>query len=772
MVSLPGDSMKKTISSFLIIVLIALQICGCGANFDESSDIHNTEHARNDISQDSQDVGVDSESVPNVSAVQMLLGRDNSLDAYTATVNIPLQVEEPEGAIAGGASNIFLGSSRAYYFKKHLLENVEQCWDELVFSTAGNEKGSEHFDRENQLWNVGPVCGTDHYIASSYALKEGSEGDYRYFLVEKDENHETLQEIPLNFLDGVGFTEGFLSIRHFAKDGSGIIHLVRNIGAEWHYLLLSPEGEILVEYASESGYVRGLIPLYDGRVAFWNVTGTDESLQTILQYMEAETGRIISLAAMGKESYCFTLLDENTLLYADRDGVYRSSLSSDNPELLYRWSNHGILLSDVSAMQADEEGHIRLIYEGFGNMNYLCLEPTVEEVEILQVTLALFPHNSNAAFYQRVAAEFNRRYPTCHIEVRSDYEKSVLLTELIAGKGPVLIDGFLVGFEEQEKLWEPLDSVMEQLGITEELQASALELGKINGTLYGIVPDFELNTVVTGDTDLKDWDYETFIKCVEDRADLNAIFNMYGGDYGTYFIMNFISHGLEDTYLLDAEAGTMNFDSDEFRRALELAKKYCVRNDRVEPGRTVLNGEVLCNELVISKPEHLALYRACYGENVNYIGYPSKAGASHFVRNDFPLAVRRSASKKEKELACAFLQLCLSYECQSGASGDDDFKLSVRGDVLEEQIAAVSNDTIAYVYGFEQIAVGDNLNVELDGTTLYNLLDVAKPKRYFPVELRNILNEELEMYFAGGITEDMLIEHLESRVGLYLGERN
>ena len=36
---------------------------------------------------------------------------------------------------------------------------------------------------------------------------------------------------------------------------------------------------------------------------------------------------------------------------------------------------------------------------------------------------------------------------------------------------------------------------------------------------------------------------------------------------------------------------------------------------------------------------------------------------------------------------------------------------------------------------------------------------------------QEILSEERDLYFAGDITEDMLIDHLENRVGLYLGER-
>ena len=52
------------------------------------------------------------------------------------------------------------------------------------------------------------------------------------------------------------------------------------------------------------------------------------------------------------------------------------------------------------------------------------------------------------------------------------------------------------------------------------------------------------------------------------------------------------------------------------------------------------------------------------------------------------------------------------------------------------------------------------------------MIDKARPIRYFPTEMRNIMFEELGLFFSGAITEDMLIDHLESRVGLYLGERN
>jgi len=756
--------MKKSISYILLSMILALCAGGCGTEEKEPVSTSNTEEPQGAGGSDRQEGSADPGGVSGSLAVSASGIRDNSLDAYSAIVNTALGMGKPMNAMEGGGQRIFLGISRAWYFKKHIFENVEECWDELSFVTMEGETGSKSFGRENQLWGAGPAAGTDHYVTLDYEAREREE-DYRYFLTERDENHEPLREFPLDILSGSSFAEVIMSLSDFAVDHSGVVHLVRQMEEGQQYLLISPEGDALARYVPESGYIKELVPLYDGRVVFWAQKQDGEALQ----YLDA--GSPVTLAALDKDVYCYTLCDENTLLYADREGVYRCGLSGDNPELLYRWSNHGIMAQGVSAMQVDEEGRIALLYRESENSNYLCLEPATEEVEICELTLAVPFYQ--VSVYQPFVVEFNKRYPAYHMEIKSDYDNTALLTELAAGKGPVLIDTQLTGFEEQEKLWEPLDTLIEQTDMAEELQPIALEMGKIDGTLYGIVTDFSLRTMVTKDPELKDWDYETFLRCVEDRPELEAIFNFDGGDYGTYFIMNILSHGMNDTYLLDAEAGTMNFDSDGFRRALELAKKYCVREEGAAPGSSLLEGKALCNELYIKKPEQLALYRACYGEDANYIGYPAKDGSRHFiVSNGSPLAIRRTAAEEEKEMAAAFLALCLSYEGQSRAAKDVNFGLSVRRDVLEEQIASMNERTEVHVSGFGQFRLGGDLNIELDRETLLSMIEKAEPLEYFPRELREVMFEELALYFSGDITEELLIDHLESRVGLYLGERN
>lgn len=755
---------NKTISYILITTILVQLLCGCGTGAQDASE--ETQSLRDAIN-----------------ALTTAKEKDNSLDAYEASLDELLQVEEPADAIEGGESGTFLGANRAYYFKKHLLENAEKSWDELAFTTAEGEKRQERFEQENRFWNVGPVVGTDHYIVLVSKYLE-SEGISRFFFVEMDENRRKVREIPMEFPDEFNVSE----VRDICMDGSGVVHLTRITSDGWKYHLFSAEGEILTEYVLKEDDILELVPMYDGHVAFWTgqaddreiwkIIGDDASMQTVLRYLNAETGRATNLATLKEGVYLCTLVDEKTLLYADRKGVYRSSLSGENPKLLYLWVNHGISIQDVHAMQSVGSEGVRLIYEDDEGFHYLCLDPSTGEgkAEEYEITLAVSSYNSKVLI--PFAVEFNKRYPGCRIKIKTDYDGTALLTELTAGNGPVLVDTELTGFLDQEKLWQPLDSVLEELGLTDALLPAVLTAGKINGTQYGVATNCMLQTLAITDPDLEDWDYDTFLQyleqCIESQQDLEAIFNSYGEGYGTYFIEFFFIHGIDDSYFWDAEAGTTNFNSAEFRKVLEIAKKYVEDKGLIKDGmEKMLEGKVYCNEAYFQEVYHITMNRIIYGEKFHYIGYPTKNGAAHLIRTQDPLAIRRTASEEEKLVAYAFLDFCLSYEGQRRATKIMDFLTSVRKDVLEEELNELMDEKIYVTVPSTNklIPVKDCVDIEQDGMTLHELFDNARPWGFLPKELRNILEEELEQYFAGAITEDMVIDHLENRVGLYLKER-
>lgn len=763
-----GKPMKRKIVSILLTAILVLSCCGCGSGEEKSQG--ETQSLR--------------EAINALSAAAI---KDNSLDAYSMVQNAPLQVEEPEGALGGGVSNLFMGSSRAFYFKKHLLGSAKESWDELAFVTGDGEEGSSRFEWgrlswNDQLWGAGPVAGSDHYLALN--IESPEEDSYRYFFTERDEDGQKLRAIPLEVPDGKDIAGALGMISLYAMDSTGTVHLVWHTSGGWNYQLISPEGEVLAEYDPRGEEILDLVPLSDGRVAFCsrkigkeeteNFLGDGSSgAKTFLRYLDAESGEAAILASSDASAYSCTLLDENQLIYADSNGIYLGGMPGQEPKPLYLWVNHGISMRDVPLLQTDGPDRIRLVYEDLEGYHYLCLEPTVEEVEICEITLAVSPYNESAL--KPMVVEFNKKYPGCHINIKSDYEGTELLTELAAGDGPVLIDTWLTGFQEQEKLWQPLDDMMEELGISEAMVPTVQEAGKINGIQYGVSTDFTIYTLVTAGQETEDWDYDAFIKCIEDRPDLEAVFNVLDEGYGSYFIMFVLGHGVDDSYFWDAEAGTTDFDSEKFREALEIAKEYVDSKQRIEQeeaAEMLLDGRMLCMEYNMWHVEDIIEFRLAYGEKFHLTGYPTGDGAAHLIDARNPLAVRKTASDKEKLVAYAFLDMCLSYEGQRQAVKNNDFYMSVRDDVLKEELFNLGEDRrVRLPSTGEEFILRDEFDPEQDGKTLQDLLDRSKPRTAPPKELRDILFEELDRYFDGTITQDQLINNLENRVGLYFEER-
>ncbi len=783
--------MKRTIFLLFLFIFPAALFQGCG-----NKDAGNQENIVGD--QISYGENVESSEEGTAFGEHMLFGellpeeeswRDNTLDDYTAVMHLPLIPRQEEGE-QGGGMQYALGSTCGVLLKKHLGASVKEAWDELKMVTGQGEEDSVRLafrqDDHNQAWGIGSMVGSDHFmmLGREYVASENEkEGGAKYYFFEIDEAQQVVRTTPLDFLPG----DGRETPDRIMTDQSGNIHFTTGyLGgapvsdqAENYYELVSPEGALVAKF-DYTGVTMRLVSLYDGRVALWSQPADAEgrNICSRLECMDPATGEMELLAEFGEnapkalweaDNCYYTLWDENTLLYADNAGLHFADLSGNITEDVYIWGNHGILFSEMVEIQIREDGGINLIYLDYSKSgNFLCLEPTQEKKEIQRIVFAVPPAMRNV--YYPSVAEFNKRYPAYHIELKTDYDKTALLTELTAGRGPVLVDTMLTGFESHKRLWMPLEGLFAGESWEDILIPRAMELGEIDGTLYGVVSCFGLKTVVIPKEEPTDWDYKTFLDTIEADSSIEAICN---GDNSVWFFMaSFLIHGLEDNYLLDNGSGTTYFDSTEFRRALRLGRTYCAETGYVEAGTPMLEGKVFCNIINVTRPELIDLYRLCYGENANYIGFPSGDGSAHYIYGQDPLVVRSTATEEEKRVAGTFFRMLLSKDGQMESTKDSNFWLSVRKDVLEEQINQVNENSMPGTYGFAFITLGDDYDREYDARFLYDMLEKARPLKYFPRELNVILMEELEAYAAGTITEDLLIQRLTGRVELYLAEQN
>ncbi len=722
------------------------------------------------------------------SAIIALDGKDNTMDAYMYTLRKELEFEK-DGTMVYGLE-CALGESIVWMNAQH---SGEEYWQEFIsMDQDGTIEAAKRTDSDEKL-KMGTIVGTNRYILYDCKWDETNPDlkrvDYEFQIM--NEQGECTQIVPVPHVSQTFTAEEELFLQSVLSpimDEEGIIYFIySDIKQHWEtgeeqdtYLdMLSATGELVRINLGKDTMNYKLLPSYDGSILLFmgevihNEKGLGLSMQ--LKQVDRENGEVKLLMSVKDEFpgdiYCATMLDEMNMVYVNNTGLYKMDLQTEETKELYQWIRHGLSVAGVETMRAYEDGRIEMVYwDGNHEFHYVSLRPVTEKIPVQAITLAAT--ESGAYKYHQLVADFNKLHPNCIVEIKTDYDETALLTQLIAGDGPVLIDTMLTGFSENKKLWEPLDGVLTDLGIYEYLQPKAMELGKIDGTLYGMIDSFFIDTVRAGETDLTNWDYDEFIRCMEDGQNGTTIVNRLGMEKdGTCFLTNFFVHGLEDCYLFDAKTGEMIFEKKEFKELLRLTKQYVVNQDYEDVSDKLLDGTVLGNCLTITKPKDLAMYRIIYGDDINYIGYPGKAGSNHYLASSPPLAIRHTADKADKELAVAFLMHMLSYESQMSMRKDLNFHLSVRKDVLEVQIDEVTEETILESVYFGRMILKERINKEKDRETLYALIENAKPEPEQPYMLLEILHSEMEPYFEGKITEDDLIKNLTSRVGLYLEER-
>ncbi len=708
--------------------------------------------------------------------------QDNSLDAYSARFNQLLKVtdDKSDDYFLGGCCAV-LGNGRLSYFQKHLGTNDPQkSWDELVIATDRQEVSNVRImfpftpDNINQAWLMGEVYGNDHYICLNF---EGTNDNKIYHLFEVDEDLHVVKDF---------YADCFSRERWEAPDGlyqdkDGNIHVLTSFEDEdfGRYYVFQADGKLIGQCYLNTPRANGkglpefrFRPMSDGTLAIQrcyvdeqgNICGTELFKKDVVS--ERETVLTTQNSKVTGEVIYYQLSNEQSIIYLNRQGIFKCSSSWENIETIYLWSNHGITCWGGAIKLLDND-EICVYYVSEDGNHYMILAPTKEKVEITEISFV-----TNRSFiFQPIVNEFNKSHPSFHIELKSGYEQEKLLSEIIAGKGPVLIDTALIGFEEQERLWEPLDGMLEATELSGELNKKALECCKINGKTLGLVGDYFVKTVITTNSEIRDgWTQEEFLSEIEKLSSIKVIFPPVPLNYsGNTLIFEYLIHGINDNYLLDDKK---QLNEENLKRVFRLAEKYCQDKESESGAVLVQNGQALCVEAGIRGLNDILSIDRVYGNNVRYIGYPSEQGGTHYICTENPVSVRKNATKEEKKAAYVFLKEWLSYDGQMMFSQRNvNYGISIRKDIMDEQIESVIHGEL------ESITDGSDADYKLfekellkKAKFLKEITEAASPQEELPRALEELMWEELTEYFKGNITQEQVTDHLKNRIMLYIEE--
>lgn len=700
-----------------------------------------------------------------------LAWKDNSLDDWQAVINLPIKDELAEGDQAKGRGDFMLNEAGCTFFRNHVTSYYKKDWSGVSVITAEGEGYSKRIEANSdweglQVSLLGSTAGGTGYVACK-DFYEGQANAERW-LIELDEKFEPVRTTRLSM-------DSYENLEAIKGDSKGNFHLTYPKDGQKKYEVFSSDGTLVFEATGD--FEERLSAFGAGRVAICELE-KDGSKPIGRTFYEADLEKgelrevgVLREAAIKKETnekgaIFATLVNESQILFFGEGGAYLCNERGEDAKIIYRWVNHGMAKINVRDAIMTGGDAIGIVYEEGKSFYYLALRPTLEKIPIKTITLAV--SSSNVTDYVSAAAYFNKKYPAYQVQVKDDYDETSLMTQLGAGDGPVLIDTSLTGFEELERLWQPLDGFLEASGIGEALVPQAREFGKIGDKTYGVVTNFWIRTTLTADEELKDWDYEGFLKYLEKHGDAAAFTSKYiesTTDWRNVFF-HFLNNGIEDNYYLNAETGSSIFGTKEFERVTKLSEKAqkCLASGE---GKALRSGAAvceLCDLYGIQNIIELRMRLEQSGDKV--LGYPTKDGARNLLMANSPIVIRITATEEEKKMAYTFLQIVLSQEAMTSSIEGKTYGLfSVRKDVLGAQFKEYKEVT-------DSMGTGElpKLDEEKDQKLLEDLLKKAVPQRSFPVALENIMDEEFGAYLKGGIDGKTLSEHLKSRVWLYLEE--
>lgn len=619
---------------------------------------------------------------------------------------------------------------------------------------------------------TGMVAGTEEMF---YLFREFSEGKYVWKLKISDLENDSFSTVRL--LKNALFEDNQIPDRMMV-DEAGNIYMRFSEEGNYVWKILSAEDVVTRKLSTVVDSNVALTALPDGQVGllhfYWQSGATLESANIADLYSLDKQGEENLLVTAEPGAIFMTMQDNEWLVYATGEGVYRRTVEGGEKELLYLWNLHGISFPEIKGMQVDEQGRVCILLDKEGELTYIRLSPpeiagepvpTPElDTEPVQITFLGNPWSD----YRDLIVEFQKLYPQYTVMKVSYPDEERLLTELMAGKGPVLIDTNNVSFKENVEYWECLDEELETSELNGAILDKLLVCGQIDGKQYGLPCDWSIFTYGTMHEGVEDWNQEEFLEYLKNHPEIESIF---AEQNPFFFIHRFFCFSLEDCMFIDMETKTAKFDTEEFKQVVELAtrlgQKHEVANHLMDRLEEVKDKTCLGIDLYPSDPEGIGFYMTIFEKKLNIIGFPGKDGSNHYINAAYPLVIRETATAAEKKAAFTFLEFLLSYEGQvKYVLGES--QSSVREDVFEEQLQDLLPDNTWYSYNDEVVEI--TVTPEEWTAEFEKIYEKLVPLPDFPADLEQIMREELEPYFDGEKELEETIEILQNRVQLWLDE--
>lgn len=662
--------------------------------------------------------------------------------------------------------------------------------------------------------------GQTRDIGKYYALKDG-----RLYTTEHISSSTSRQEVlcaydaEWNLIWEQDITNILNKIKmysltdHIAVDSKGRICLAVN----GTLCLFDAEGMHLadVTLVGDASSISGLVVDRDGGVyAYYREWNSDTGY--CLAQVDFEKGAQGIIYQNFPDVDTFGTLSaglENDFLTIGTGYLYGYDIATQSAEELLSWAECGMNGNGVDAVGVGENGEILAFWEDSDTRE--CFLVTMEKVEA-----ASLPKKTHIVIgclgddyqLQQEAAAFNRQSDNCYVTVKNyavaedgtgkDSQDVVTAFSMALATGIDCPDILVLGDMESYQMdivemvengaFADLEPLLEGSALLkrEDYLENALDFYRYQGVLVGIPSGLKLETVVGKSSDVGEesgWTLQEMMayaaahpgKDFWYRATQESILN------------DCLALGLGS--FVDWESGQCRFDSEDFKEFLAFVGRFPEKLVPSADGRSrfrlIRDGDILLYPMVIWYFENIQEYPELFQTPVTYIGYPTVEGSGCIANCEGALAL--SAQSANKEAAWEFIEYHLERQSDTKTLYRNG-QFSTRKSVLDRQMEEAM--TVSYYLDDEgnplldadgnpvpeppDIAMWD-VGVEYTFHTptkeevqcVRKLIESASKVQATDSKIMEIILEESQPFFQGQKSVDEVADIIQSRVQLYMDER-
>lgn len=495
---------------------------------------------------------------------------------------------------------------------------------------------------------------------------------------------------------------------------------------------------------------------------------------------------------------------ENDFLTIGGGHMYGYDIATQSAEELLSWAECGMDGSGVEAVGIGENGEILAFWREPDTME--CFLVTMEKVEAAslpkktQVVIGCFGDG-----YQQEAAAFNRQSDNCYVTVKNyavaedgtgkDVQDFVTELSMALATGIDCPDILVLGGMESYRMdieamaengaFADLEPFLEESASlkAEDYLENALDCYRYAGALVGIPSGISIKTVVGKTSDVGEesgWTLQEMMAYAAAHPGKDFWYNTTQEN----ILNDCLALGLGS--FVDWESGQCRFASEDFKEFLAFVGRFPEKlkpdpTDERSTPRRIKDGDILLYPVHISRFIDIQEYPEMFQTPVTYIGYPTLEGSGCIADCEGALAL--SAQSANKEAAWEFIE----YHLERDSSG-----FSTRKSILDRQmeeavtvsylldddgnpILDADGNPIPHFLGAILWDIGEEYTfrtpTEEEVQFVRELIESASKVQGTDSKIAEMILEEAQPFFQGQKSAEEVADIIQSRVQLYMDER-